>query len=457
MTLLTCFKSYDVRGKLGEELNTDIAWRIGFSFARVCKLNSVVLGGDARKSSPDLKKAFANGLMEAGVNVIDIGLSGTEEIYYASSFLDVDGGVQITASHNPINYNGMKFVLKNGVPVGNDTGLREIRELAESNNFVLHPSVSRGNYRRMSIKDSYVNYLLSYIDLSKIKPLKIVVNSGNGAAGPVIDLIEQKFTNCGVPVSFIKINNDPDGDFPNGIPNPLLPECRRDTSIAVTENEADLGIAFDGDFDRCFFFDRKGHFIDGYYVVGLLSRLFLSKASGSKIVYDSRVYWNTESVISVLGGTPVISKAGHVFIKEKMRLENAVYGGEMSGHHYFKDFNYCDSGMIPWLLLVELLSTSNVGIDNLVMEMEAAYPCSGEININKKDTGKCLDKVLSVYGKNAIRTSFIDGISIEFECWRFNLRCSNTEPLLRLNVETKGDQILLMKKTEELLSFIDAI
>ena len=437
---LTCFKAYDIRGKLGDELNEDIAYRIGRAYAQHLNAKRVVVGGDVRLSSEALKQALANGLMDGGADVIDIGMTGTEEVYFAAFHLDVDGGIEVTASHNPMDYNGMKLVARGAVPISGDSGLKAIQALAEANIF---PAVlKRGKLTQQSILEPYTLHLLTYIDAKTIKPLKLVVNSGNGAAGHVIDALEAQFQKQGVPISFIKVHHEPDGTFPNGIPNPLLPENRAATAEAVKFHGADMGIAWDGDFDRCFLFDEQGEFIEGYYIVGLLAEAFLKKHHGEKIIHDPRLTWNTIDMVKRAGGIPIQSKTGHAFIKERMRAENAIYGGEMSAHHYFRDFAYCDSGMIPWLLVAELLSSSGKKMSQLVGERITAYPCSGEINYRVNNVAETIERVLAYYCKPQPLTPIIDrtdGVSVEFPNWRFNLRGSNTEPLLRLNVETRGD------------------
>lgn len=454
---LTCFKAYDIRGKLGEELNEDIAYRIGRAYGEYLKPKKIVLGGDVRLTSESLKLALANGLQDAGTDVLDIGLSGTEEIYFATSYLGVDGGIEVTASHNPMDYNGMKLVREDSKPISGDTGLRDIQRLAEDNNFSIVNEATKGHYEKISVLDAYIDKLLSYIDMKNFNhPLKLVLNSGNGAAGHVIDAIEARFKKADLPIKLIKVNHNPDGNFPNGIPNPLLPECRQDTIDAVLNNSADIGIAFDGDFDRCFFFDEKGEFIEGYYIVGLLAEAFLEKNPGSRIIHDPRLSWNTIDIVEKSGGIPVMSKTGHAFIKERMRSEDAVYGGEMSAHHYFRDFAYCDSGMIPWLLVAELLCIKSKSLSYLVEDRMNAYPASGEINSSLKNPKEAIARVLEKYEKNALSVDYTDGISIEFESWRFNLRSSNTEPVVRLNVESRGNAELMSIMTTEILSLLRA-
>ncbi|MBY7864290.1 phosphomannomutase CpsG [Vibrio fluvialis] len=457
MKKLACFKAYDIRGQLGTELDNDISYRIGRAYGQFLKGENgsdktVVVGGDVRLTSEELKQALANGLMDAGVNVIDIGVTGTEEIYFATFHLGVDGGIEVTASHNPMDYNGMKLVREGSKPISGDTGLREIQELAEKNKFV--DATTKGVYNKVSLLKEYVDHLMGYITPENIKPMKLVINSGNGAAGHVIDELEKRFITLNIPLEIIKVHHEEDGNFPNGIPNPLLPECRADTANAVKEHKADMGIAFDGDFDRCFLFDENGDFIEGYYIVGLLAEAFLQKEQGAKIIHDPRLSWNTIDVVTKAGGVPVMSKTGHAFIKERMRKEDAIYGGEMSAHHYFRDFAYCDSGMIPWLLVAELLSVKSMKLSETVAERIAAYPSSGEINSKLEKPKEAIERVLNAYKAEALVLDETDGISLEFENWRFNLRTSNTEPVVRLNVETINNKALLKEKTESILDIL---
>lgn len=452
---LTCFKAYDIRGKLGEELNEDIAYRIGRAYGEYLKPKTMVLGGDVRLTSEGLKLALAKGLQDAGTDVIDIGLTGTEEIYFATSYLNLDGGIEVTASHNPLDYNGMKLVREESKPVSGDTGLRDVQALAEANDFAPVDEAKRGSYRQQSVLDAYVEKLMSYVNVNSFnRPLKLVLNSGNGAAGHVVDALEARFKQAGVPVEFIKVHHQADGNFPNGIPNPLLPECRQDTTDAVIKHQADMGIAFDGDFDRCFLFDDRGNFIEGYYIVGLLAAAFLEKNPGSRIIHDPRLSWNTIDIVEQAGGIPVMSKTGHAFIKERMRLEDAVYGGEMSAHHYFRDFAYCDSGMIPWLLVAELLCLKGKSLSELVSDRMAAYPASGEINSSLASPQEAIARVLEKYQAEALNVDHTDGISLEFADWRFNLRSSNTEPVVRLNVESRANTPLMQAKTDEILALL---
>lgn len=481
-TLITCFKAYDIRGELNSQLTEEIAYRIGFAFAKQLNAKSVVVGSDVRLTSTPLKLALSAGLIDAGANVTDIGMTGTEEIYFATKHLKVDGGIEVTASHNPINYNGMKLVKAGSIPISGDTGLNAIKEAAEALdeemvaerlshytnqqaidadaffNGKAHVEVENlittNKYKVASCMQDYVSHMLSYVDLANFTPLKVVVNAGNGAAGPALDAIESELKSRGAPIEFVKVHHNADGTFPNGIPNPLLPENRADTAEAVRATKADFGIAWDGDFDRCFLFDADGEFIEGYYIVGLLAEAFIEKNTDSKIIYDPRVYWNTEDIVANAGGTPIKSKTGHAFIKERMRIEDAVYGGEMSAHHYFRDFAYCDSGMIPWLLIAELICVKKQPLADMVKARIQAFPSSGEINSKLKDADAALARVTDKYKPIAEIVDTTDGLGLEFGNWRFNLRKSNTEPVIRLNVESKGDIPLMEEKTAELLSLI---
>lgn len=445
------FKAYDIRGRVPEELNQELAYRIGRAYAQLYKASNVVIGRDVRLSSTALAESLARGLMDEGCHVLDIGLCGTEQIYFATDYYGLDGGIMVTASHNPMNYNGMKLVRQGARPISGDSGLRELEERVITGSFAEKALGNRGRYKQHDCVPDYVRKLLSFVDLSSLKKLRVVVNPGNGCAGPIIDALVPY-----LPFEFIKINYNPDGSFPNGIPNPLLPENREVTAKTVRETGADVGIAWDGDFDRCFLFDEQGDFIEGYYIVGFLAQAFLRRFPAAKIIHDPRLTWNTIEMVEEAGGIPVQSKTGHAFIKERMRMEDAVYGGEMSAHHYFRDFAYCDSGMIPWLLILEAMCQGNNKLSELINERMKKYPCSGEINRrvqNPAEVMKMIEQQFSQGGK-IDRT---DGLSIEHEQWRFNLRMSNTEPLLRLNVETKADQKLLKEKTEEILGIIDGM
>ena len=457
MSELTCFKAYDIRGQLGTELNEEIAYRIGRAYAEFLKPKNVVLGGDVRLTSESLKQALAKGICDTGADVIDIGVAGTEEVYFATSYLKTDGGIEVTASHNPLDYNGMKPVRENSKPISSDTGLLQIKTMAEENNFADVNDNARGSIHQISVLAPYIDHLLGYIDLSTIKPIKLVMNAGNGAAGHVVDAIEERFKAACMPIEIVKIFNEQDGNFPNGIPNPILHENRAPTIDAVLEHKADIGIAWDGDFDRCFLVDEKGNFIEGYYIVGLLSEAFLSKNPGAKVVHDPRLTWNTIDVAKRGGGEAIQSKTGHAFIKERMRSEDAVYGGEMSAHHYFRDFFYCDSGMIPWLLVLELVCKTGKPLSELVKQMVEAYPSPGEINRKVSDPQAVISAVTKKYQDQALVVDTTDGVSMEFPEWRFNLRMSNTEPVIRLNIETRGDKQILQKNQDALLALIESV
>ena len=446
---LSCFKAYDIRGRIPDELNEELAYRIGRAFALFLQPRRVAIGHDVRLSSPALSTAVSKGLLDGGVEVWDIGLCGTEEIYFATFHHQLDGGIMITASHNPMDYNGMKLVREQAKPISGDSGLFAIRDLAAADDdFTL--ANRRGQRIQREDKSAYVRHLLGYVDRDALRPLKIVVNAGNGGAGLIIDALESH-----LPFEFIKIHHEPDGSFPHGIPNPLLPECREATAEAVRMHHADLGLAWDGDFDRCFFFDEAGRFIEGYYLVGLLAETFLIRHPGARIIHDPRLTWNTVDVVNSAGGVPVQSKTGHAFIKERMRQEDALYGGEMSAHHYFRAFSYCDSGMIPWLLVAERLCRSGQPLSALVNQRMEAFPCSGEINFRVEDAPTKIQQILAAYDPLKPVLDETDGVSLEFDDWRFNLRCSNTEPLLRLNVETRGDAVLLNRRTAELQNLIE--
>jgi phosphomannomutase len=448
MSELNCFKAYDIRGRLPDELNEEIAYRIGRAYAEFLAPSRVIVGRDVRLSSEALCGALSRGLTEGGADVLDIGLCGTEEVYFATFHSGADGGIMVTASHNPMDYNGMKLVRKGSRPISGDSGLMDIRRLAEAGVFA--PAARTGTIESVDMKVPYIRHLLQYVDSLLLRPLKIVVNAGNGCAGPIIDLLENQ-----LPFEIFKICHEPDGTFPNGIPNPLLPENREITRQAVLEHGAGLGIAWDGDFDRCFFFNEHGEFIEGYYIVGLLAEAFLDREPGAKIIHDPRLTWNTIDMVERAGGVPVLSKTGHAFIKERMRLEDAVYGGEMSAHHYFRSFAYCDSGMIPWLLVIELMCRQRKLLSELVGERMKMFPASGEINRTLVDPKGAMARVEATYKDEALLLDRTDGLSMEFADWRFNLRCSNTEPVLRLNVESRGDEVLMQEKTAELLTIID--
>ena len=446
---ISCFKAYDVRGRTPSELNEDVAFRIGVGIASYFSAQSVVIGYDIRPSSIDILEALTKGINSKGAKVFSIELCGTEEIYFATNYLNTDAGVMITASHNPADYNGLKIVGKGAKPVSIDSGLGEIKRIAESSEVL--PQIN-SDIEVVDIKSEYIQKLMGFINPDLIKPMRVLTNAGNGCAGPILDMLEDH-----LPVQFTKIQNQPDGSFPNGIPNPLLHENRETTSKAVIENSADIGIAWDGDFDRCFFFDSKGMFIENYYLIALLSEQLLKESQGESIVHDPRLTWNTIEEVENFGGVPKISKSGHSFIKEVMRENNSIYGGEMSGHHYFRDFYYSDSGMIPWLLLLENVSLSGTSLTDLVKDRIEKYPVSGEINRTVSNPEQLLEEIKAHYEPHKPKIDDIDGYSFDFNSWRFNLRMSNTEPLVRLNVETRGNNSLMQDKTDEILDLIQKL
>lgn len=445
---LSCFKAYDIRGRIPDQLNNEIAYRIGQAYAAFVGSENVVVGHDIRLSSPEISAAVIDGLLDAGVDVLDIGLCGTEEVYFATWHLDAGGGIMITASHNPADYNGMKLIRERAKPISGDTGLDSIREFAERGRTLTAPQ--RGSVKRVDQSEAYVSHLLQYVDPSALKPLKIVVNAGNGGAGLIVDRLEAR-----LPFEFVRVHHEPDGSFPNGVPNPLLPENRHATIEAIRQCSADMGVAWDGDFDRCFLFDETGAFIEGYYIVGLLAAALLQMHPGSRIVHDPRLVWNTRDIVEKLGGIPIQSKTGHAFIKERMRQEDALYGGEMSAHHYFRNFAYCDSGMIPWLLVAGLVSEGGKPLSALVAQRIGKFPVSGEINRRLEDPQTALERVRNRFEAEALSVDETDGISLAFTDWRMNLRMSNTEPVLRLNVETRGDRGLMERRTREILAIIE--
>lgn len=445
-----CFKAYDIRGRVPDELNPRLAYDIGRAYAAVFPVKKVVVGHDIRLSGKELTEALTAGLIDMGVDIVELGLCGTEEIYHAAFSLEdqgVDGGIVVTASHNPADYNGMKIVVRGARPVSGDSGLFQMADLIAADRLPVL-SQRKGRISRISGKERYIDHLQGYVRIDELRPLTIVVNSGNGCAGPIIDLLEEK-----LPFRFVRLHHTPDGTFPNGVPNPLLPDKREETAQMVRRHGADMGLAWDGDFDRCFFFDEQGNFIEGYYLVGLLAQELLKEEPGGKILHDPRLVWNTEELVRAAGGIPIMTKTGHAFIKERMRREDAVYGGEMSAHHYFRDFGYCDSGMIPWLLVSALLCSSGTPLSQLVADRLAAFPVSGEINSRVADPDRVIARIEEVYAGG--EKDFTDGLSIAFPEYRFNVRKSNTEPLLRLNVETRGDSVLLREKTKEILNMIN--
>ena len=448
---IPCFKAYDARGRVPDEMDAELARRIGLAYAQVVVARRVVVGHDVRLSCPEISAALIDGLNAAGVDVLTLGLCGTEEVYFATAHLELDGGIMVTASHNPVDYNGMKFVREKSIPISSDTGLKEIEAAIVQGE--LEESRRRGTVEPVEVREAYIEHLMGYVDGARdLEPLRVVVNAGNGCAGAVMDLLERR-----LPFELTKVFFEPDGSFPNGVPNPLLPENRDATARVIKEHGADLGVAWDGDFDRCFLFDENAEFIEGYYIVGLLAEQMLERHRGAKIIHDPRLVWNTIEVVNAAGGVPVQCKSGHAFIKERMRAEDAVYGGEMSAHHYFREFSYCDSGMVPWMLVARAICRRGKPLSELVGERIDRYPASGEINRRVGDADAALDGVLAQYKGKAVSLDTTDGISLDLGDWRFNLRKSNTEPVVRLNVEARGDEKLMRVRTEEVLGVLERL
>ena len=454
-----CFGGADIRGIYPVQVNEELAYRIGRHYPEIIGIGKagagqgkIAVGCDVRLSSSALKKALIRGLTETGCDVVDIGRCGTEMMYFAVAHLGLAGGIMVTASHNSGEYNGFKLVRQGAVPVSSDSGLKELEQLCTASLGEDGCKDARhGNVQSWDILNEYAEHILGYVDASKMRPMRIVVHAFNGMAGAVLDVLEGR-----LPFEFIRLGCEPDGSFPCGVPNPMLNENRELVSRAVREHHADMGIAWDGDFDRCFIFDEEGMVIEGYYMVGLLAEAFLAKHRGARIIHDARVYWNTQDICRRHGGEAVLCRSGHSFIKEKMRQLDAVYGGEMSSHPSFRDFACCDSGMIPWLLVAELLSVRGLPVSQLVNERMALYPCSGEINTrveSREQAEDIIQRIEAEYGAGG-RIDRTDGLSVEYADWRFNLRSSNTEPVLRLNVEARGDRGLLLQMTNELLVII---
>ena len=457
MSDLSCCKAYDVRGEIGVNIDEGIAYRIGRAVAQHFNAKSVVIGFDARESSPAFAAAASRGARDAGAGVLNIGLAGTEEMYWAVTEFGACAGIEVTASHNPINYNGMKIVKLGSRPLDDADDFQVIKALAGAQDWSRVAQTGKQLDRSTEARKAYVDRVLRFVNVKALRPLKIVVNSGNGAAGPTFDAIEERLIELGAPLEFIRVHHVPDATFPNGIPNPLLPENHSATADVVKAEGADFGVAFDGDFDGCFFFDEISQFVPGEYVVGLLASIFLEKEVGAKIVHDPRVIWNTQDIVAQKGGIAVQSKTGHAFIKQTMRAHEAVYGGEISAHHCFRGFAYCDSGIIPWLLIAELVSRSGRSLGDWVKDRFAAFPSSGEMNFKVADAGKAIENVLSAHRAAALSIDQTDGVSLAFDDWRFNLRRSNTEPLVRLNVEGKGKRETLAAHVSEIADLLGAL
>ena len=457
MSELTCFKAYDVRGEIGVNIDEAVAYRIGRAVTQHLSAKSVVIGYDARATSPAFAAAAARGAMEAGADVLDIGMAGTEEMYWAVTEFGACAGIEVTASHNPINYNGMKIVKSASQPLDDAADFQVIKALAGAQTWASPARLGETRDVAGTAREKYAERVLGFVDVATLAPLKIVINSGNGAAGPTVDALIHRLAAQGAPIDVVRVHHEPNSAFPNGIPNPLLPENHAATADVVLREGADMGVAFDGDFDRCFFFDGTGRFVPGEYVVSLLAAIFLDKEAGGKIVHDPRVIWNTQDIVASKGGAAIQSKTGHAFIKQTMRAEHAIYGGEMSAHHYFRDFAYCDSGMIPWLLVAELLSKSGRSLADWVRDRFTAFPSSGETNFRVANAGTAIEHVLAAYRDEALSLDETDGVSLAFADWRFNLRQSNTEPLVRLNIESRGGSDGLTARVSEIADLLGGV
>lgn len=457
MTQTSCFKAYDIRGEIGVNIDEDVCFNVGRAVANHFSAKSVILSFDARETSPAFAEAVADGVQDAGSNVIDIGLAGTEEMYWAVTQFKACAGIAVTASHNPINYNGMKIVKSGSRPLNNKTDFQIIKKLSEEKCWSKVSKRGRRFDCSNEARLAYVDRIVSFLDCLALRPLKIVVNSGNGAAGPTFDAISKRLLELGAPLEFVRVQHSPDSSFPNGIPNPMLPHNHAATADIVRKERADFGIAFDGDFDRCFFFDEVGSFVQGEIIVGLIASVFLEREPGAKIIHDGRLIWNTQDIINAKGGIGVLSKTGHAFIKEAMRKHKGVYGGEASAHHYFRDFAYCDSGMIPWMLIAQLVSKANKSLGDCVVGRLKAFPSLNETNFSVQSPTDAIERVLLAYRQQAISLDKIDGLSMSFADWRFNLRQSNTEPLVRLNIEGKNTKNCLEKKKQEIAGLLGGI
>ena len=451
---LDCFKAYDVRGEIGKNFNPEICYRISRAFAKFFQAKRIVIGYDARSTSIDLTESAIQGLRDEGVEVFELGLCGTEEVYWATTNFNACGGIEVTASHNPINYNGLKFVKSQSRPLNPIKELAVIKDLAEKDKFGAKKKLGIRCDFREEARESYIKKLLTFVNTGLFRDYKVVVNSGNGAAGPTFDCLRNKLSDLSCPLIFEHMFSEPDGNFPNGVPNPMNSENQMPTRVKVLELSADLGVAFDGDFDRCFICDEEGNFIEGEYIVALLSKIFLKQEAGATIVHDPRVVWAIQEVVRRNGGTFVQSMTGHAFFKEKIRESNAIYGGEMSAHHYFRDFCFCDSGMIPWLKIVEFMSLQELPLSEIIRPIRESFPSSGEINFEVRDSNVAMARISENFDKDSVCKDYSDGLSLTFKDWRLNLRQSQTEPLIRLNIESRGNRELIGKKLDEINALI---
>jgi phosphomannomutase len=439
------FKAYDVRGIYPDELDEAGAYAIGRAYVEEFEPRTLAVGRDMRLSSPSMADAVTRGAADAGADVVDVGLVGTEMLYFAVGDLDLEGGVMVTASHNPKEYTGMKIVRRGALPVGGDSGLMEIRTRAMSG--ARHETGSRGAIRQEDIWPAWVDAVLSFVDVESVKPLRVVIDAANGMAGVMLPPVLERLPIAAVPYFF-----EPDGSFPNHEPNPLLPENREFIVKKVTEEGADLGVAFDGDADRCFFVDDTGEFVPGDFVTALLAESILAKEPGAKILYDVRASWAVPETIEAAGGTPLVNRVGHAFFKHRMREEGAAFGGEVSGHYYFRDFSRADSGVIPFLLMLELVSKRGQKLSEILAPYRQRYFITGELNTPVADVALKLQELKERFGPEG-NVSHLDGLSVDAKDWHMNVRPSNTEPLLRLNLEALSPE-LMERKRDEVLAVI---
>ncbi|MBI2588129.1 phosphomannomutase/phosphoglucomutase [Candidatus Berkelbacteria bacterium] len=439
------FHALDIRGIYPSEINEEAVYDIAQAYVRFVKPQKVVLGRDVRWHGAALFKAALKGFIEAGVSVVDIGIISTDMLYFAVAFYGFDGGLTISGSHNPAEYNGIKMVRKKSVAISSDSGLLEIKKLAFRNKPTL--KVLKGKVFKKNILVDYLKHIQKFADLKKSRPFTVVGNANFGLAGLVVEKLTKD-----LPIEWIKLNFKPDGTFPKGRPDPLRPENRAETIKTILKNKADFGVAWDADADRCFFFDEKGNFIEGYFITAFLSQELLKENPGAKIISDPRLTWAVLDTVKASKGAPIIAKTGHTFIKERMRKEKALFAGEMSAHYYFKDNFYAENGMIPFLLMLKILNKSDEKLSSILSPLTSKYFVSGEINFEVGNKKAMINKIKKKYQNG--RQDLIDGLSVEFDRqWRFNLRASNTEPLLRLNLEADSPE-LLKQKTEELVKLI---
>ena len=443
------FKAYDIRGLYPSQLDEEGAYRIARAYAEHFEPRSVAIGRDMRLSSPAMCEAVIEGVADGGADVSDLGLVGTEMVYHAVAELGLDGGICVTASHNPKDYTGMKIVRRGALPVGGDSGLAEIRALAEAG--FEAPGDRHGAVEQQDVWASFVAKVLSFVDIGAITPQRIVVDAANGMAGVMLPRVLEALPQLEV----VRCNFEPDGSFPNHEPNPLLPENREFIVAKVIEERADLGVAYDGDADRCFFVDDTGEFVPGDFATALIADAILSTSSGEKVIYDVRASWAVPEAIERAGGIPLVSRVGHAYIKQRMRKEDAIFAGEVSAHYYFRDFSQADTGVVPFVVMLELISRSGRKLSELLAPYRSRYFLTGEINTVVDDVPLRLQELKERYTAQGARVSHLDGISIEFDDWHFNVRPSNTEPLLRLNLEALSAE-LMEEKRNEVLSVIRA-